>query len=1081
MKRRIEEMPFDSTGLFYQKTDHKLKSIHGSCMTACCMELPQQKLLCDDIFQLLHKGAIQQLSNSEGLHGFYSRYFAVQKRDGGLRPILDLRNVNRRFLRFTVGSDIFEFNVLPLDWRLRPESSRSVINFIGAHLDSTQERAFLPLNHRDNLCKLIHRIRLNRTIPAVTIQRLLGHMAAAVAIVPYGNLALHRRSTHMCECTDGHLKNISYRMELSKVMYFADVNICFSLARFQNVDPVTLMITCAWSVANAEAAASKQVYQAYILSCVLYCILKLLHLLLGLFPAVLNLASNALIMTNATCGERGPEMYCKLVEHVSGQPVRNPQCRICDQHSRIPNLRHPITNAIDGKNTWWQSPSIQNGKEYHYVTITLDLRQKSSREMKKDGRFDRDTRKYKVTRMSDNESDRKRAAYEVFQIAYVIVKAANSPRPGNWILERSLDGVNYQPWQYYAITDTECLTRYNISPRTGPPSYAKDDEVICTSYYSKIHPLENGECGFNGHSRQLLFEKWKLVPFYPLLQAANCLGLALLFGVVTSMNIAVKDIMGHFVKGLAEIQVNHIYCIPSIWPSRNLVIEFHKIHTSLINGRPSADDPSPALLEFTSARYIRLRFQRIRTLNADLMMLAHRDLIDIDPIVTRRYYYSIKDISVGGMCICYGHAKACPLNPATNRSSCECEHNTCGESCDRCCPGFNQKPWQAGTFLVKHECEERPAPADSVSQYQSEPALDESSSRTPMGPNLPACGIEAEARREGGDLEMGSLLDGECRPPEDVDLRASCNCHGKTEECYYDQAVADRKQSLNIHGQYIGGGVCINCTQNTAGINCETCIDGYFRLKGVLPGDPHPCRQCHCYSIGSLDGTCVKDEKHASGDLLPGFCHCKPGFGGERCDRCALGYKGFPHCVPCNCSLKGSLNDDPCQGPCRCKDYVEGQNCDQCKPGFFNLQQDNPQGCEPCFCSGITRNCVGSRWTYSTVRKRKFIVYALPIGDMNGWYLTDVLGRARIMPQQDSFDGPQQLSINNMAARSVFQQMYYWSAPSPYLGNKVYNDTGGLPLTSLEDFRKLYFRIRDSAEVHLCCLSDGFFLIWRYC
>lgn len=30
-----------------------------------------------------------------------------------------------------------------------------------------------------------------------------------------------------------------------------------------------------------------------------------------------------------------------------------------------------------------------------------------------------------------------------------------------------------------------------------------------------------------------------------------------------------------------------------------------------------------------------------------------------------QYYYSIKDISVGGMCICYGHAKACPLNNQT--------------------------------------------------------------------------------------------------------------------------------------------------------------------------------------------------------------------------------------------------------------------------------------------------------------------------------------------------------------------------------------------------------------------------------
>lgn len=82
---------------------------------------------------------------------------------------------------------------------------------------------------------------------------------------------------------------------------------------------------------------------------------------------------------------------------------------------------------------------------------------------------------------------------QVFQIAYVIVKAANSPRPGNWILERSLDDVEYKPWQYHAVTDTECLTLYNIYPRTGPPSYAKDDEVICTSFYSKIHPLENGE------------------------------------------------------------------------------------------------------------------------------------------------------------------------------------------------------------------------------------------------------------------------------------------------------------------------------------------------------------------------------------------------------------------------------------------------------------------------------------------------------------------------------------------------------------------------------------------------------------
>lgn len=37
--------------------------------------------------------------------------------------------------------------------------------------------------------------------------------------------------------------------------------------------------------------------------------------------------------------------------------------------------QHPITNAIDGTNQWWQSPSIKNGRQFHWVTITLDLRQ----------------------------------------------------------------------------------------------------------------------------------------------------------------------------------------------------------------------------------------------------------------------------------------------------------------------------------------------------------------------------------------------------------------------------------------------------------------------------------------------------------------------------------------------------------------------------------------------------------------------------------------------------------------------------------------------------------------------------------
>lgn len=34
-----------------------------------------------------------------------------------------------------------------------------------------------------------------------------------------------------------------------------------------------------------------------------------------------------------------------------------------------------------------------------------------------------------------------------------------------------------------------------------------------------------------------------------------------------------------------------------------------------------------------------------------------------------QYYYSIKDISVGGMCICYGHASSCPWDEEAKVSS----------------------------------------------------------------------------------------------------------------------------------------------------------------------------------------------------------------------------------------------------------------------------------------------------------------------------------------------------------------------------------------------------------------------------
>lgn len=140
-------------------------------------------------------------------------------------------------------------------------------------------------------------------------------------------------------------------------------------------------------------------------------------------------------------------------------PPSNQDCGICDASER--SKAHPISLATDGRSdTWWQAPSLQFGPDNHFVTITVDLKR-------------------------------------IFQVDYILMQAGPSPRPLNWILERSLDGVEWAPWQFFAGSDDECWHAFGIEPRRGKPEYRYDDEVICTSYFSKLDPIDNGEASKN--------------------------------------------------------------------------------------------------------------------------------------------------------------------------------------------------------------------------------------------------------------------------------------------------------------------------------------------------------------------------------------------------------------------------------------------------------------------------------------------------------------------------------------------------------------------------------------------------------
>ncbi|XP_040910690.1 laminin subunit alpha-3-like isoform X2 [Toxotes jaculatrix] len=508
----------------------------------------------------------------------------------------------------------------------------------------------------------------------------------------------------------------------------------------------------------------------------------------SLNPPYFNLAEGSSISATATCGqdENGTpryDLYCKLVGGPNtGPPTQNIQGQFCDYcNSNDPSKAHPVTNAIDGTERWWQSPPLSRGLGYNEVNVTLDLGQ-------------------------------------LFHVAYILIKFANSPRPDLWVLERSVDnGRTFSPWQYFAHSKHECIEKFGKAPSAR---ILNDDDQLCTTAFSRIVPLENGE-----------------------------------------------------------------------------------IVVSLVNGRPGSKNftYSPVLRDFTKATNIRLRFLRTSTLLGHLISKAQRD-----PTVTRRYYYSIKDISIGGRCVCHGHAQVCgggrdPDNP--NRLQCECQHNTCGESCDRCCPGFNQKPWRAATVNSPNECQ-------------------------------------------------------------------PCQCFSHAFDCYYDQEVEKRGASLDTFGRYDGGGVCIDCQHNTAGVNCERCLEGFYRPYGVPPESPTGCIPCRC------------DERTTAGcEMGSGRCLCKPQFAGENCDRCAdgyfyypqcirypiypattkspagpiveptacpPGYFGSPNCQQCLCDYRGTLYGGcDALGRCLCRQGVEGERCDRCQPGYHSFPS-----CQACLCDG---------------------------------------------------------------------------------------------------------------------------------
>uniref|UniRef100_A0A8C0NCN7 Netrin-4 n=1 Tax=Canis lupus familiaris TaxID=9615 RepID=A0A8C0NCN7_CANLF len=167
-------------------------------------------------------------------------------------------------------------------------------------------------------------------------------------------------------------------------------------------------------------------------------------------PRMGNLALGRKLWADTTCGQNATELYCSYSENTD-LTCRQPKCDKCN--AAQPHLAHLPAAMADSSfrfpRTWWQS-----AEDVHREKIQLDL-----------------------------EAE--------FYFTHLIM-VFKSPRPAAMVLDRSQDfGKTWKPYKYFA---TNCSTTFGL-----------EDDVfkkgaICTSRYSHPFPCTGGEVIFRALS-----------------------------------------------------------------------------------------------------------------------------------------------------------------------------------------------------------------------------------------------------------------------------------------------------------------------------------------------------------------------------------------------------------------------------------------------------------------------------------------------------------------------------------------------------------------------------------------------------
>ncbi|XP_072511722.1 netrin-4 isoform X3 [Notamacropus eugenii] len=160
-------------------------------------------------------------------------------------------------------------------------------------------------------------------------------------------------------------------------------------------------------------------------------------------PRMGNLALGRRLWADTTCGRNSTELYCSYSENTD-LTCRPPKCDKCN--AAHPHLAHLPSSMADSSfrfpRTWWQS-----AEDAHREKIQLDLE-------------------------------------TAFYFTHLIM-VFKSPRPAVMVLERSQDfGKTWKPYKYFAA---------NCSATFGLEDDVFEKGAICTSRYSSPFPCTRGE------------------------------------------------------------------------------------------------------------------------------------------------------------------------------------------------------------------------------------------------------------------------------------------------------------------------------------------------------------------------------------------------------------------------------------------------------------------------------------------------------------------------------------------------------------------------------------------------------------